>query len=741
MDSSNDNSDQNVAPAGEDKEIDLREYLGIIADGWRWIVLAAVIGLIIAIYFAWKPAPTYQASSLMRVKAQSQNMAPQAFMQQAASAAASGGKMNAVTAEAAIVGSRSVIGRAVDKQNLQIRTSPEYFPFIGEPIARFFAATSGKGVAPIGLSGYAWGDDSAHVSKIRLPSHVHSASFVLVAEGGDRYRLNSTNGSTILKGQTGQTESGKARGLGPIKIFVKSLDASKGTHFKVSYVSKAAAIGRVQGHLQVDEQPPGSGMLRLKYTAGSPAMAEKQLDAIMSAYLDKSVEEQSQQARQRLKFLKKQLPKLRQQRDQAQAKLSQYQSESGTLDLSSQASAVLSQMTNLDKKLAQVKIERQQLLQEYTPKHPKVKAANEKKATLEHRRDQLQSQLKSLPENESKLVKLRSNAKVQANLYTTLLNTAQGLQVSKAGITGTTHIIDSAYASHGKVAPRRSMIMGLGLLAGALIGVLGVLAWALLRTTIEDPDQLEKRFGLPVYATVPYSRKEATDSQAKERRRLLAIDVPDDTAVESLRSFRTSLQFAMIEGQPKYVGITGPTPGCGKSFIAGNTAILLAQAGNRVLLVDGDLRRGLLYRAFGKQQAPGLSDILSGHANVSQSVQATETENMDVLTTGERPPNPAELLLSQHFETLRHELEGKYDYVLFDLPPILNVTDASVIAGYLAATFLVVRSEQSTAHEVEQAMRRLERDGLKFSGAVFNGLKTNRMRYGYAKYGYYAYRY
>lgn len=573
MASSKDNSNQDAPATGEDREIDLREYLGIIADGWRWIVVAAVIGLVIAVYFAWKEAPSYQAASLMRVQQQSGSMAPSSFMQQAASSAVGGGGFEVVTAEAAIVHSRSVIERAVDKQNLQIRTSPEYFPVIGEPIARFFAATIGKGPTPIGLSSYAWGDDSANVSKIQLPSNVDSASFVLVAEGGNRYRLENTDGQTILKGRTGKTVTGRAPKLGPIKLFVESIDAPQNTHFKVSYVSKAAAIGNVQGRLEATENPPGSGLLQLKYTADSPDMAEKQLNAIMSAYLQQSVEQQSHQAQQRLKFLEKQLPKLRQQRDEAQTKLAQYQKKSGMLDLSSQANALLNQLTNLDKQLAQVKIERQQLLQEYTPKHPKVKAANQKMATLEHRRDQLQSQFRGLPEDETKLLKLRRDAEVSDNLYTTLLNSAQGLKVSKAGITGSTYIIDSAYAPHGKVAPRRLLIGIIGVLAGLLVGALVVLARALLRTTVGDPDQVEKQFGLPVYATVPYTRKEAAEKRNKGRRHLLAIDEPEDTAVESLRSFRTSLQFAMIEGQPKYIGITGPTPGCGKSFISGNTAV------------------------------------------------------------------------------------------------------------------------------------------------------------------------
>ena len=240
---------------------------------------------------------------------------------------------------------------------------------------------------------------------------------------------------------------------------------------------------------------------------------------------------------------------------------------------------------------------------------------------------------------------------------------------------------------------------------------------------------------------MPFSGWEATIKRRKRGFNLLAVHRPDDPTVESIRSLRTSLQFAMIEGDTKFIAITGPTPGCGKSFIAANTAALIAQTGARVLLVDADLRRGQLFRAFGVQQGPGFSEVLSGDSTLDQAVQASGVDNLDLLTTGKRPPNPAELLISRRFNEMKTSLESRYDYVLYDLPPILNVTDASIVANNVAATFLVVRSEHSTGHEVDQAIRRMHRDDLKLTGAIFNGLRIDRRRYGYSKYGYYSYKY
>lgn len=722
----------------EESEIDLREYIGIILDGWPWILALAIFGLLIATYFAWKAPPVYQATSLMRVE-QSQNMAPQAFMEQQISGGSSA--IKAVSAEAAVLRSRSVVGDAVDDLHLRVSAQPVYLPVLGEPIARYVTAAMRGSLDMPFLSGYAWGNESANVTRIQLPEQVQSASFGLVAGEGDEYTLTDGDGNAILRGKVGVTASGTLRGVGDIKIFVESIRATPGTHFRVHYVPRAAAIGRLQSRLTIVEQPQGSGLLNLTYQGPSPRIAERQLDAIMSAYLQQNVERQSEQAQRRLDFLKKQLPDLREERDVAEDKLRDYQTESGTLDLSAEAQSIFQRLTNIDQQMAQIELQRQELLQEYTQQAPQVIAAGEKRAGLKRQREELQEQLKTLPKAESRLLELRRDVEVNNQLYTQLLNTSQGLEITKAGITGVSHIVDSAYASNGKVAPQRGLWLVIGLLAGIVAAVLLVLTRALLRVTVDDPNEIESKYGLPVYATVPFSSSEMAMNRRADGVNLLAVQKPDDPTIESIRSLRTSLQFAMIEGNTKYIAITGPTPACGKSFIAANTAALIAHAGACVLLIDSDLRRGQLFRTFGLEQGSGFSEVLSGDVDVESAIQKTDVDNLDVLTTGKRPPNPAELLISRHFEEMKTSLESRYDYVIFDLPPVLNVTDANIVANHVAATFLVVRSEHSTGHEVDQAIRRMHRDDLKLTGAIFNGLKVNRRRYGYSKYGYYAYQY
>ena len=731
--------------SSEEREIDLREYLGILLDGWRWIALAAVIGLLAAIYFAWSQAPQYQAQALMQVESAQQNMAPQAFSEAAAGAASLQGK-GAVSAEGAILKSRSVVSKAVSAENLAVRVTPQYMPVIGEQIARLHGSFFGGGRWSLPFaSRFAWGNESATVTRVELPAGASSASFVLKAKSRESFELYSKDGQKFATGTVGEPVDAMLPGVGKVSLFVQALNAEDGTEFAVAALSMPAAVGSLQGRIAVTEEPQGSGLLSIRLTAGSPTAAERQLNAVMSAYLERSVANQSQQAQQRLSFLKEQLPEIKKERDEAQAKLAQYQSRTGTLDLSAQAQAALNQISSIDEQIATVELERQQLLQEYTPKAPQVQAAVEKKASLQRRSEQLEQELKKLPSNESEFLELKRDVEVANQLYTQLLNTSQGLQVSKAGITSVTHIIDSAYAPTGKVAPKRAIILLAGLFIGTVLGALLILARALLRQTLEDPDTVEREYGLSVYATVPYSAIEAGYKSGKGRRKhLLAIDHPNDTAVESLRSFRTSLQFAGLPAGGRAIGITGPSPACGKSFVSSNLAALLAQSGHSVLLVDGDLRKGVLYQTLGLSQGPGLSDVLSGHEKADSVVQkfAAQSEGgFNVLTTGKRPPNPSELLLNSGLKSLVDNATTEYDYVIFDLPPVLNVTDANIVAANLSATFLTVRSDHSTGSEVDQAIRRFERDGLKITGAIFNGLRLDRHRYGYGKYGYYSYQY
>ncbi|MEX3823684.1 polysaccharide biosynthesis tyrosine autokinase, partial [Paraburkholderia sp. BR14262] len=255
---------------------------------------------------------------------------------------------------------------------------------------------------------------------------------------------------------------------------------------------------------------------------------------------------------------------------------------------------------------------------------------------------------------------------------------------------------------------------------------------------IVDPDQIERSFQLPVYGLVPLSPEQlALEKRAPVRggtrlREVLANSRPKDLTVESLRSLRTSLQFSVMDARNRVVMLTGSVPGVGKSFLTANLAVLLAHSGKRVLMIDGDMRRGALERHLGGPQENGFSELLSGQISLDEAIRATEVDNLHFMSCGRRPPNPSELLMSPRLGQYLEGLSNRYDVLLIDTPPVLAVTDAAIIGGHAGSTFLVLRSGMHTEGEIADALKRLRNAGVRVQGGVFNGVPARtRGNYGY----------
>ncbi len=291
------------------------------------------------------------------------------------------------------------------------------------------------------------------------------------------------------------------------------------------------------------------------------------------------------------------------------------------------------------------------------------------------------------------------------------------------------------------MSPLTTPVLALSLLLWLCVGVAVAFTRKSLYAGLDDPEMVEHVTGVTVYTTVPRSAKQASLSRASDRQpsaRLLAAVDPSDPAVESMRSLRTGLQFTLLEARNNVIVITGPTAEVGKSFVSVNLAHVVATAGKRVLVVDGDLRRGRVHKFFGGERQPGLSDVLTGTALLNDGLRKSNHPHLDWLPTGSIPPNPAELLASARFERVLGELAGRYDLVVIDTAPILPVTDAALIGRFAGTTLLVLRAGAHPVREILQSVKRLAQNGVSVNGAVFNDVSGAGARY--SRYGY-QYRY
>ena len=215
-----------------------------------------------------------------------------------------------------------------------------------------------------------------------------------------------------------------------------------------------------------------------------------------------------------------------------------------------------------------------------------------------------------------------------------------------------------------------------------------------LNRTIDDPNIIEKQLGVAIYAEIPLSEYQEKVSRSAKKRsgnmyeELLAHANKDDLVLESFRSLRTSIQFALMEAENKIIMISGPSPEIGKSFVSTNFAYLMAESGKKILLIDADMRKGHIHASFNIDKSPGLSEMLSGEYELSEVIRKdTLHKDLDVITCGIYPPNPSELLMSDAFQTLLSKLEDSYDLIIIDTPPVLAVTDASIVGAVCSNQF------------------------------------------------------
>jgi tyrosine-protein kinase Etk/Wzc len=307
-------------------------------------------------------------------------------------------------------------------------------------------------------------------------------------------------------------------------------------------------------------------------------------------------------------------------------------------------------------------------------------------------------------------------------------------------------VVDHAAVGFSPVRPRKQRILMISLVLGALLGTVAVFGREMLRRGMTDPDSLEQNLGFPVYAVVPHSRaQKRSEKQAKRKDTpigLLARDLPTDGAVESLRSLRTALSFALMDAERNVVVITSPGPASGKTFLSVNLAWVLGQNKQKVLLMDGDLRRGHVNAYLDdRRRTPGLSEVLSGQSWLEDAVVPLVPGLVDVMPSGEFPPNPSELLMRPEFGALLKKLRSLYDVVLIDTPPVLAATDGVIIARHAGPLFMAVRAGQTTERETRAALRRLEQVEIKVTGLLFNDLEAKSSRYGYGAYEHYTYSY
>lgn len=721
---------------GED--VELGHYLDVLVAN-RWLIAAVTfVALAIGVAYAYLTRPVYEANLLVQVE-DSEAGASKSFLGEAS---ALFDVKTQASAEMEIMRSRMIIGNAVDATKLYISAYPRYVPLIGGWMSRRATKLSDPGF--LGFAGYTSGTEKITVSRFDVPPSLENMPFILTVQENGRYALSYQGLAESLEGTVGRPLQATLPSGNKIDLTVDSVAGKPGAQFVLSRAPALATVEGLQSQLVLTERGRQSGVISASLQDTDPVRLARVLNAIGTQYVKQNIERKAAEAQKTLAFLDVQLPLYKKQLEQSEEIYNRYRNQKGTVAFDEEAKLILTTSVELQSKLLEAQQKRRELESRFTSAHPMVQTLDAQIAAFTRQIADTQSRIKGLPAIQQDAVRMERDVRVNTGLYQSLLNQALQLRLVKEGKVGTVRLIDEAVQPDVPIKPKRRVIvlaaLGAGLVAGLL---LALLRSALVEQRLRDPQEVEEHTNLPVFSSIPFSKSQTSIGQRRLSGatgvRLLAIEQPDEPAVESLRSLRTAMQFAMLESPNNRVMITGPTPGVGKSFVTSNFAALMAAAGKKTLLIDADLRRGHLHQYLGLQRHGGLSELIAGSLTIQQTVHRQVVANLDLLATGQLPPNPAELLTSASFSSVLERLSEQYDLVVIDTPPVLVASDATTIASHAGTVLLVARAGLSTMGELRESTRRLSLGGRVASGVLLNGMDVNRRTFSARKYGSYRY--
>ncbi|WP_027369683.1 GumC family protein [Desulfovermiculus halophilus] len=424
-----------------------------------------------------------------------------------------------------------------------------------------------------------------------------------------------------------------------------------------------------------------------------------------------------------------------------------------------------SAIQSLGEQLSKLQTERAALSQHYTQRHPRVEAINSQIAQVKSRirselrsavqalkreqnavqedKEEIQTQLGHLPDAEQKLMDLQRQVSVYEETYSFLLEKKGELQITKASQSGNMWVVEPAHLQSNFVSPNPKRNMALSLVLGLMLGVGGAFFLAYMDDTLKTPNDLERLTSLPVLANINHFEEfKSTDSDDTGHANLKILHQPQSPEAESFRTLRSSLLFTGIDTPKRSFLVASSMPGTGKSTCISNLAAAMAQAGKKTLLIDADLRKPVQHQVFQFQRSPGLVNALLQDdlvAALTGTVHSTEQENLWVLTSGDLPPAPNELLTSDRMVELLDMCVQNYDYVLIDAPPLMAASDSLVLAQRVDALLYVLRSGVTRRGTFQETMKSFASLAHKFVGIIINDVDLRKERYYY--YYYYQYYY
>ncbi|MCX7124239.1 MAG: polysaccharide biosynthesis tyrosine autokinase [Gammaproteobacteria bacterium] len=661
----------------EMRVITLRDLLETLFRNVRFLMITVAVFFAFAVIYVYCKTPVFQSRALLKIS--KSDGGSSGLLSQVTSGSGMGSffsQNKELGTEQYILGSAGVLAKAVSNYHLDVVVTPWHFPILGSALANHYdhnLANLGLPAKPkMGLSRYSWGGDSVHVDQFVVPSSWEGKAFTLIYLGNNQYQLLSKS-QIILTGTIGQLST-VTNGSDTVSLLISQVVANLNTHFTIEKLPMLSAIARLKSKIQINPAGMQTDLLSLVVKGQPREDLQVILNSVINNVIDLSIRTRAEKAEKVLAFINAQLPKIHNQLNVMNIKLSNML-------------PIGSEFANL---------EREKSIQSLVYSNMLIDV------------------------EQYDLQKASSLGDITVITSPTPLSPAQlpgFMQAMLITFIGLLLGVCYVFARHFLMGivfdPEQvEQITGLSLLTGL--------------QTVKSQTQQAVLYKKKRIDYIKLLSELEPNGAALEGFRSLRTSL-------FLNHFMRD-----DDQKPKnnIIAITGPIPGIGKSFISTNLAQQMAETGKRILLIDADMRKGTIANYFEPSiKKRGFIDLIKGQLEAKDCILKTRFNNLDMLPSGELQSRNAEFLLKENVERLLSELSKQYDYVVIDTPPILLVSDALSICQHAALNLLVLAHGKHNEREIDVAVKRFEKSNITLHGFVMNFIPMPKMGYGYG-YGY-----
>lgn len=712
---------------------DAKEYLRLLMRHKVGLLLTLLFGLALAWLYLISTEKTYETTALVQVNK------PENYFSNDGSATQTDWNAPTIKEEANILRSRKVLSPVVDAFGLRTTATPNRLPVAGALTRKIpFLADIAEGLSF--ASHYAWSDARIEVAELSVPRRWEDRALTLTTLSEGAYKISFEDDVLVEQAEVGARVVVDVPNQDPLIMTIASLEARDGVEFSVVRRSLQATVTALRSNLATETTDSKSRMVTLKLKGNDPEHIADLTNAILDEYTSVKLGSQNRSSDAEFLVFQEQLPRVEADLRAAELSLSDFRRNANSFNQETQVNFKLAQLDKLETELLDLELERDDLLKRYTVNHPTPKRLQKAIDVLNDKIGEVRGGIRSAPNTQREEGILEDEVDTKRKLFIEISEQLQKLELANVGNVGEVQIIDNALPPRKPVSPSTLLAVAGGTLATLFLYTLYLTLRSALSTVISDQDSLERASGLPVYMNIPKSSAQrrlgtpvtvdpsrllpGVDSDAGAKAissNVLALSKPEDYSIENLRGLRSMLEDVMAGANNNVLMFTSPLPGMGKSFLSLNLAVLVAQTGKKVLLIDADYQRGQLHKSLGLPAGPGLPEVVRGKSELKETVKPTSVPNLYCIARGYSGGNSIEMPSDKEFGAFLDVVAPRFDIAIIDTPPVLSVSTAASLGKHAGSTIMVIKEGEVKEPQLNEALKRLTFSGVRVSGCIMNG--------------------